>query len=191
MKKNYLIVCLAQAFRTFVSAIMNQKTSYFRFSSIRDLLGKSAMTAFLLAVFIVPAFSQDDDETIAGKVMDNNNRQVGKAELILNTGDVKTNFGYDIRIWLDDGSRLRIVRPHSGSRSSTINCSFREYKVDSNNPKDDSRWNETGSGTDSLKMPASGDVQKITALMTLTKKVVGEDEVAVSDKPQKFVIVID
>lgn len=188
MKKNYSIVCLAQAFMTFVFAIINQKTSNFRFS---DLPGKVSMAILLLAVFIVPAFSQDEDETIAGKVMDNNNRQVGKAELILTTKDVKINFDYDIRMWLDGGSRLRIVRPYSGSRSSAINCSFREYKVDSNNPKDDSRWEETGSGTASLQMPASGDVQKITASMTLTKKLVGDDEVAVNDKPQKFVIVID
>jgi len=48
-----------------------------------------------------------------------------------------------------------------------------------------------GSGTASLKMPASGDVKKITASMTLTKKVVGDNEIEVSDKPQKFVIVID
>ena len=188
MKKNHSIVCLVRAFMTFVFAIINQKTSNFRFS---DLPGKVSMAILLLAVFIVPAFSQDEDETIAGKVMDNNNRQIGKAELILNTGDVKTNFGYDIKIWLDDGSRLRIIRPHSGSRSSTINCSFREYKIDLNNPKDDSHWDETGSGTASLQMPASGDVRKITASMTLTKKVVGDDEVEVSNKPQKFVIVID
>jgi hypothetical protein len=188
MKKNFPIVCLAQAFITFVFAIIKQKTNNFKFS---DLPGKVSMAILLLAVFIVPAFSQDEDETIAGRVMDNNNRQVGKVELILTTKDVKINFDYDIKIWLDDGSRLRIVKPHSGSRSSTINCSFREYKVDSNNPKDDSRWDETGSGTASLQMPASGDVRKITTSMTLTKKLVGEDEVAVSDKPQKFVIVID
>ena len=188
MKRNYSIACLAQAFRTFVFAIMNKKTSNFRFS---DLPGKVSMAILLLTMFVVPAFSQDDGDVIAGKVLDAGNRQIGKAELILNTGDVKTNFGYDIKLWLDDGSRLRIVRPNSGSRNSAINCSFREYKVDSNNPKDDSRWNETGSGTASLKMPASGDVKKITASMTLTKKVVGDNEIEVSDKPQKFVIVID
>ncbi len=98
MKKNYSIVCLVQAFRTFVFAIMNQKTSNFRLS---DLPGKVSMAILLLAVFIVPAFSQDDDDVIAGKVLDAGNRQIGKAELILNTGDVKTNFGYDIKIWLD------------------------------------------------------------------------------------------
>jgi hypothetical protein len=188
MKKNYSIVCLVQTFRTFIFAFMNQKTSNFRFS---DFPGKVSLAILLLAVFVVPAFSQNDDDVIAGKVLDAGNRQIGKAELILTTKDVKINFDYDIKIWLDGGSRLRIVRPNSGSRSSTINCSFSEYKVDSNNPKDDSRWEETGSGTASLKMPASGDVQKITASMTLTKKVVGDDEVAVNHKPQKFVIAID
>jgi hypothetical protein len=146
--------------------------------------------AFLLAVGVTAAFSQDDD-TIGAKVLDAGNRPAGKAELILDTGDVKTNFGYTIKMWLDGGSRLRIVRPQSGSRSSTIECSFREYKVDPKDPKNSSSWDETGSGTASLKMPASGDVQKIDASMTLTKKAVGDDEVAVNEKPQRFVIVLD
>lgn len=170
---------------------MKQTITKFSFGRMRGLLSQVAMAALLLAVFVVPAFSQDDDDTIAARVLDGDNRQVGKAELILDTGDVKTNFGYYIKMWLDGGSRLRIIKPQSGSRSSTINCTFREYKVDPKNPKDDSRWDETGSGTASLQMPPTGDVQKITGSMVMTKKVAGDDEVAVNEKPQKFLIVID
>ena len=170
---------------------MSQKTNNFSFDKKRDLLGKVAMAAFLLAAFVVPAYSQDnDDAEFGGKVLDAGNRQIGKADFIQDTGDVKTNFGYSIKMWLDDG-RLRIIRPSSGSRSSTINCSFREYKVDSKNPKDDRLWDETGSGTASLQMPPTGEVRKITGSMVMTKKVVGDEDVAVNEKPQKFVIVID
>ena len=38
---------------------------------------------------------------------------------------------------------------------------FQEYKVDSSNPKGDSRWKYTGSGTVSPKMPLTGDVRRI------------------------------
>ena len=167
---------------------MNQKTNNLSFDKMRDLLGKVAMAAFLLAAFVIPAFSQDEVQA-TGKVLDAGNRQIGKAELIADTG-IQVNFTYRIKMWLDDG-RLRIIRPSSGSRSGTINCSFREYKVDSSNPKDDSRWDETGSGTASLQMPPTGEVRKITGLMVMTKKVVGDEDVAVNEKPQKFVIVID
>ena len=92
-------------------------------------------------------------------------------------------------MWLD-GGRLRIIRLNSGSRSN-INCSFREYKVDSKNPKDHRLWDETASGTASLQMPASGEVRKITGSMVMTKKVVGDEDVAVNEKPQHFTIVID
>ena len=188
MQKNYPIICVAKDFINFIFVLFRQRTGNFRFSNFP---GKVSLAILLPALFVVPAFSQNDDDVIAGKVLDTGNRQIGKAELILTTKDVKINFDYDIRVWLDGSFLLRIIKPYSGSRSSTINCSFSEYKVDSNNPKDDSRWEETGSGTASLQMPASGDVQKITASMTLTKKVVGGDEVAVSAKPQKFVIVLD
>jgi len=169
---------------------MNQKTSKFSCGKMRDLLGKVAMAAFLLAAFIVPAFSQDDDEAVVGKVLDAGNRQIGKAELITDNGNVKTNFGYYIKMWLD-GGKLRLIRPNSGSRSSAINCSFSEFKYDSKNPKDDSRWDETGSGTASLQIPPTVDVRKISGSMVMTKKVVGDEDVAVNEKPQKFVIVID
>lgn len=160
-------------------------------SATRDALRKITLTAFCLALFMVPAFAQDDEDTIPGKLLDAGNRQIGKAELELDTGDVKTNFGYWVKLWTDGNSRLRIIKPQSGSRSTPINCSFREYKVDPKNSKDSSKWDETGSGTATLQMPASGDVRKITVSLVLTKKVVGDDEVAVNEKPQKFVIVID
>lgn len=169
---------------------MHKKTSGFTFDKMRGLLGKVAFATILLAAFAVPAFSQDDDTEFVGKVLDAGNSQIGRAEFIQDTGDVKTNFGYYIKIWLD-GGRLRIIKPHSGSRSSSINCSFREYKVDSSNPKDSSRWDETGSGTALLQMPPTGEVQKINGSMTLTKKVVGDDEVVVNEKPQRFTIAID
>ncbi len=170
---------------------MNPTKTRVSFLSTSNAIRKITLAALLLATFMLPAFGQDDDEAIPGKVMDAGNKQVGKADLILDTGDVKTNFGYNIKLWLDGGSRLRLIRPQSGSRSSTITCSFREYKVDARNPKDSTKWDETGSGTATLQMPASGDVQKITATMTLTKKVVGDDEVPANDKPQKFTIVLD
>lgn len=170
---------------------MNPTKTRVSFLGTSNAIRKITIAALLLAAFVLPAVGQDDDEAIPGKVMDAANKQVGKADLILDTGDVKTNFGYNIKLWTDGGSRLRMIRPQSGSRSSTITCSFREYKVDPKNPKDSSKWDETGSGTATLQMPASGDVQKISVSLTLTKKVVGDDEVAVSEKPQKFVVVLD
>lgn len=143
----------------------------------------------LLLVFAVPAFSQDDNETVGGRVLDAYNRQIGKAEIIPDIA-IQVNFTYYIKVWLNDG-RVRIIRPQSGSRSSTIKCSFREYEYDSSNPKDNSRWEETASGTASLQMPPTGEVRKITISMVMTEKVVGDDEVEVNAEPQKFVIVID
>ena len=66
-----------------------------------------------------------------------------------------------------------------------------QFKVDSSKPKDESLWDEIGSGTVSLQIPITDEVRKITGSMTLTKKIVGDDEVTVNEKPQKFVIVID
>src|SRR5688572_863507 len=141
----------------------------------KSLLRMTAMPAFVMSMMVISAFAQDDD-TVSGKVLDAGNRTIGKADLVLDTGDVKTNFGYNVKLWLDSGSRLIFIRPQSGSRSSTIKCSFREYKVDAKNPKDDSRWVETGSGTATLQMSATGDVQRIAASVTLTTKVVGDNE---------------
>lgn len=143
----------------------------------------------LLVVGTAPAFSQDDDEAVPARVLDASNRPVGKAELIPDTA-TQVNFTYSIKMWLSDG-RLRVILLQSGSRSSGIQASFREYKYDPSRPKDSSRWDETGSGTASLQMPASGDVQKITVSMTRTKKVSGDNEVAVDEAPQKFVVVLE
>ena len=171
---------------------MQQKYDRLKLTDITGLLRKMGITAFFLAAFIVPTLAQDDDVELVGKVVDAGNRQIGKAELIQSSGvEVRIMFGYNIKLWLDGGSKLRIVRPLSGSRSTTITCSFREYKVDPKNPKDSSKWNETGSGTATLQMTASGEVQKITTTMTLTHRVVGEDEVAVTEKPQKVTIIFD
>lgn len=143
----------------------------------------------LLVMCPVPAISQDDDEAVPARVLDVSNRAVGKAELIQDVS-TQVNFTYSIKMWLSDG-RLRIIRLQSGSRSSGIQASFREYKYDTNRPKDKSRWDETGSGAASLQMPATGDVQKITISMTRTKKVSGNDEVAVDEPPQKFVVILE
>lgn len=170
---------------------MNAQKGRFRLFATRDALRRITLAAFCLAMCIVPTFAQDDEDTIPGKLLDAGNRQIGKAELELDTGDVKTNFGYWVKLWTDGNLRLRTLKPQSGSRRSTINCSLREYKVDPKNAKDSRKWSETGSGTATLQMPAEGDVQKITVSLLLTKKVVGDDEVAVNEKPQKFVIVLD
>jgi hypothetical protein len=156
---------------------------FLRFSSL-------AMTVFLLIVFVLPVLSQDDEDGIPAKVVEGK-RQVGKAELVTNSGDVKINFGYDINLWLDGGSRLLIINPQSGTRGTGIKCIFREYKVDPRSPKDSSRWEETGSGMATLQMSASGEVRKIQVAVTLTKKVVGDDEVAVNEKPRMLEIVLD
>lgn len=153
-----------------------------------NLFVKTAVI-LLLVVCTVPVFSQDDDEAIPARVLDASNRPIGKAELIPDTA-TQVNFTYSIKMWLSDG-RLRILRLQSGSRSSGIQASFREYKYDTIRPKDKSQWDETGSGTASLQMPASGDVQKILVSMTRTKKVSGENEVGVDEPPQKFVIVLE
>lgn len=143
----------------------------------------------LLVVSLNPALAQDDDEAVPARVLDAGNRPIGKAELIPDTA-TQVNFTCYIKMWLSDG-RLRVIRLQSGSRSSGIQASFREYKYDASRPKDSSRWDETGSGTASLQMPATGDVQKITLTMTRTKKVSGDDEVAVDEPAQKFDLVLE
>lgn len=159
---------------------MNQKTYKFGF-------GKFSILAFLLLAFAASAFSQDDD-IVTGKVIDaGSRRQIGKAEIITASND----FGFYIKMWLD-GGKLRIIRPLSGSRSSTINCSFQEYKYDTKNPKDDSLWMETVSGNVSLQVQNSGDeVRKMSGSKVATKKVVGDNEVVVNEKPQRFEIIIE
>ena len=158
---------------------------------ISPLIRSFAVTAAILLLVVVahPVFAQDDDEAVPARILDAGNRPIGKAELI---PDVSTqvNFTYSIKMWLNDG-RLRIIRLQSGSRSSGIQASFREYKYDASHPKDKSRWEETGSGTASLQLPATGDVQKISVSMMKTKKVSGDDEVAVAEPPQKFVVVLE
>lgn len=160
---------------------MTKQTSY--------LFSLFFKTAAILLLCSAPAFSQDEDEAVPARVLDASNRSVGKAELITDIA-TQVNFTYSIKMWLSDG-RLRVIRLQSGSRSSGIQASFREYKYDTSRPKDKSRWDETGSGTATLQMPASGDVQKITVSMTRTNKVSGDDEVAVDEAPQKFVLVLD
>ncbi len=151
---------------------------------------KTVLVLIAAVAFAAPIYSQDDGDAVPGKVMDAANRPVGKAALILDTGQPPTNFGYRVYIYLgSDG--LMIIKPQSGSRSSSITCSMRDYKIDPAKPKDSSKWTETGSGTATLEMPPSGDVSKINVSVTQTKKVFGDDEVAVTEKAQKLVIVLD
>lgn len=151
---------------------------------------RAAAVAFVSLLFMFPAFSQDDEDSVPAKVTDANNKAAGKASLVLDIGRPPTNFGYIVYLYLN-GDRLLLIRPESGSRSSVINCTFREYKIDNAEPKNSSKWNETGSGTATLKMPASGDVQSITATVNRTRKVVGNDEVVVTEKVIKYVITLD
>lgn len=149
---------------------------------------KSASAAILFVMCAMPVFSQDDDTTI-GKVLDGVSRKsIGKAEIITASND----FGFYIKMWLD-GSKLRIIRPNSGSRSSTLNCSFREYKVDAGNPSDENLWNETASGTATLQTPVNsdGEVRNMQGSMTVTERINGEREVKVTEKPQRFEIIIE
>lgn len=106
-----------------------KKAKNYNFNVFARLMFRLVFATVAVAIFAVPSHAQDDD-TVPAKVMDSANRAVGKAELVLDTGDVKTNFGYNIKMWLEGNSKLRIVRPQSGSRSTGISCSFREYKVD-------------------------------------------------------------
>jgi hypothetical protein len=152
------------------------------------LLALAALTAPTPAA--APGFSQDDDVEFVGRVLDASDPQIGKAEFIQHSGDVKIMFDYYIKMWLD-GGRLRIIRPQSGSRSSTINCSFREYKVDPSNPKNTRLWRETGSGTATLQVPSGDEVRRINGSMVITERVSGDDSAPVNETPQRFVIFID
>lgn len=154
--------------------------------NLKQFFGKMA-ALLLLVVFVLPAFSQDDD-TVVGRLLNADTRQpLGKAEILTASNE----FGLSLKLWLN-GGKVRIIRPHSGSRSSTIHCSFREYKYDTSDPRNSQLWTETGAGTVALQIPASKDVvRSMTGTMVMTKKVVGEDEVAVQETPQKFVIVIE
>jgi hypothetical protein len=159
-------------------------------SALVQVAGRTAAALVLLLTTIAsPAFSQEADEAVAGRVVDAANRPIGTAEMIPDVA-IQVNFTYSIRLWLNDG-RVRVVRPQSGSRSTTIKCSFTEYTYDAGNPKDRSRWEETGSGTASLQMPPIGDVRRISVSLAMTKKIVGEEEQTVTAEPRTVVIVID
>lgn len=148
---------------------------------------KIILITVLLLAFATTTFAQDDN--LAGKIVDAVSRkELGKAEIVTTSDD----FGFYVKMWLN-GSKLRIIRPSSGSRATTLNCSFREYKVNPNNPKDDSTWEEIGAGTATLQTPvdSNGNVSKMTGSMTLTEKVVNDKEVKVTEKAQKFEIIIE
>ncbi len=168
---------------------MIHKTTRPERTLIKKYIGKTIAISFLIVTFIISALAQDDD-AIGAKVLDANNRTVGKAELITDNGEVKTNFGYYIKMWTDGGT-MRIIRPQSGSRASGISCSVREYKVDVTNPRDSSKWDETGSGTATLQMAATVDVQKITATIIINKRYKGDSEFSVKESPQKFTVVLE
>ena len=149
---------------------------------------KLIIATICLNLFAMSVFAQDDDATV-GKVVDAVSRQqIGKAEIIT-TSD---NFGFYVKMWLN-GSKLRIIRPNSGSRSTTLSCSFREYKVSTSNPKDSSSWEEIGSGTATLQTPvdSSGEVRKMPGSMVVTERIVGDKDVKVTEKAQRFEIIID
>ncbi|MEK7724399.1 MAG: hypothetical protein AAB336_08640 [Acidobacteriota bacterium] len=148
---------------------------------------KIIFIAILFMAFATTAFAQDDN--LMGKVVDAVSRkEIGKAEIVTTSDD----FGFYVKMWLT-GSKLRIIRPNSGSRSTTLNCSFREYKVNPNNPKDDSSWEEIGSGMATLQTPvdSNGNVSKMLGSMTLTEKIVNDKEVKVTEKAHRFEIIID
>ena len=149
---------------------------------------KVYLIAFLFVALTINAFSQDDDTT-SGQVIDAVSRkEIGKAEIITASND----FGFYLKIWLS-GGKLRIIRPISGSRATTLNCSFREYKVEANDPKNENQWQETASGTATLQTPvdANGNVSKMTGSMIVTERIVNDKETKVSEKAQRFEIIIN
>lgn len=149
---------------------------------------KVYLIAFLFLALTINAFSQDDD-TANGKVVDAVSRkELGKAEIITASND----FGFYVKMWLN-GGKLRIIRPNSGSRATTLNCSFREYKVDVADPKNENLWEETASGTATLQTPvdANGNVSKMTGSMVVTERIVSDKETKVSEKAQRFEIIIN
>lgn len=149
---------------------------------------KIFLVPLLFLVLVMNVFSQDDDTT-SGKVVDAiSRREIGKAEIITASND----FGFYVKMWLNS-TRLRIIRPISGSRSTTLNCSFREYKVNPNNPKDENSWEEIASGTATLQTPidSNGNVSKMPGSMTVTERIVNDKETKVTEKAQKFEIIIE
>lgn len=145
------------------------------------------LLTILFLTFATTIFAQDDNLT--AKVIDSVSRkEIGKAEIVTTSDD----FGFYVKMWLT-GAKLRIIRPNSGSRNTTMNCSFREYKVNAGNPKDSSSWEETGSGTATLQTPvgSSGNVEKMFGSMSLTEKIVNGKETKVAEKAQKFEIIIE
>lgn len=148
---------------------------------------KIIFITFLIFISVINAFSQNDDAT-TGKVVNANRQEIGKVEIITDSSD----FGFYVKMWLN-GGKLRIIRPNSGSRSTTLNCSFREYKVDVNNPKNSNSWEEIGSGTATLQTPVDSDgtVRRMPGSMMLTEKIVNDKEVQVAENAQKFEIIID
>ncbi len=162
-------------------------------TNIRDFRNsftlRCALSLISFVLFALPVFGQDDD-AVTGKVLDGISRkQIGKAEIITASND----FGFYVKMWLDGGSKLRIIRPGSGSRSTTLNCSFREYKVDANDPKNETLWDEVASGTATLQTPVSpsGEVRNMPGSMVVTERVVGDKDVKVTEKSQRFEIIIE
>ncbi|MGD9587270.1 MAG: hypothetical protein AB7Q37_08640 [Pyrinomonadaceae bacterium] len=153
-------------------------------------VNKLVSLMMIFTALSLTALGQDDDVEFSGRVVDGANKKVGKVDFIQTSNEVKMMFGYYLKVWLD-GGRLRVIRTDSGTRSTTIICSFREYTVNAARPNDDTQWEETGSGTATLKMTPSGEVRRIDLTMTLTEKVIGDNSTPVNEPAQKFTIMID
>jgi hypothetical protein len=131
--------------------------------------------------------AQDDDATPA-RLEDGSGRSLGRAAILTSP----QMYGLYFKLWLDNGSRLRILRPTAEARrDAPAKFTFLEYRVDPREPN--ARGDEIGSGVAMLepnKLTRDGSAASFSGTMQLTKKTVGDDEVPVTEPAQRFTIVL-
>jgi hypothetical protein len=151
------------------------------------ILGRITIAAGLVLFLTGPALAQDEEATPA-RLEDGSGRNIGRAEILESPHD----YGLYFKLFLDNGSRLRIVRPAEGARrDAPAQFTFLEYRVDPRNPK--ARGEEIGSGVatiDPHQLGRDGFVTSFSGSMRLTSKAAGDNDVPVSEASQRFKIVL-
>lgn len=144
--------------------------------------------AFLLLVPSYGFAQGDDDDATPARLEDGSGRPIGRAVI----GTSPSMYGLYFKLWLDDGTKLRILHPtEEARRDRPAKFTFRDYKVARANATESG--DELGSGVATIepgKLTRDGDTESFSGSMQLTAKLVGDNEVPVSEPAQRFQIVI-
>ena len=154
-------------------------------------LPKRLILSVTLMLFVPGiAFAQDDDEATPAKLVDASGRSIGRAAIL----DSHQMYGLYFKLWLDNGTRMRVLHPEDDARRDRpAKFTFRDYKVDPRDPNTIKFADELGSGIATLepnRLRRDGDVESFSGSMQLTAKTVGDNEVPVTEPPQRFTIVV-